>query len=396
MANSRPGRLINRESGSLPVIWDLSTSPPTLIEIMDYSLLTGVTVFGGGMATAISDDGTVVAGYLDLDGQRKGFRWISAGGMVVIATGFQADTMNGDGTVITGGRHYWSEDTGFVEFADVLAANGLSGQSAGWAITRIYDVSRDAQSFTGYGINFNNDPSGSTIEGFYVSLNADPVADAGLDQIVECEGELTPVQLNGAGSLDPENEQLQFEWSGATFDDPTSPTPVGLFPFGPTLVTLTVTDGQGGIGIDDVLVTVQDTTPPVLICTTNEIALWPPNHQMREVDVFIAVSDNCAEPDQLDFNCTVSSNEPDNSGGDGSTTGDVNGHDGYSSPVNISDALSYDAELGGYTGTISLRAERAGATAGRVYSIVCEVVDTEDNSATASCVVVVPHDKRKK
>ena len=80
--------------------------------------------------------------------------------------------------------------------------------------------------------------------------------------------------------------------------------------------------------------------------------------------------------------------------GDGSTTGDVDGLDGFTAPVPIQN-LVYDAVNERFYGLVSMRAERDGAEEGRIYSIVCDVVDDEGNEATASCVVIVPHNKRK-
>lgn len=107
------------------------------------------------------------------------------------------------------------------------------------------------------------------------------------------------------------------------------------------------------------------------------------------------MSDNGADPQALSLLCTVSGNEPDDATGDGEFVGDVDGFDCFTDPVHISDSLTYDADEGCFFGLISLRAERDGGEEGRVYSVVFDVVDTEGNEATASCVVVVPHDKRK-
>jgi hypothetical protein len=61
-------------------------------------------------------------------------------------------------------------------------------------------------------------------------------------------------------------------------------------------------------------VTVQDNEPPVI---TNPLAypnmLWPPNHQMKDVEIHYELSDNCGATATL----TVTSNEPQSGNGDG-------------------------------------------------------------------------------
>lgn len=223
--------------------------------------------------------------------------------------------------------------------------------------------------------------------------NLDPIADAGPDQDVECTGGLTAVQLDGSASSDPDGDSLSYEWSapaGVILDDPGSATPTGDFPFGPSLLTLTVTDGNGGISSDDVNITVQDTSPPVVVCTTDLISLLPPNHSFRTVQICVAVTEACSD---FTLSCAVSSSEPDDAGGDGAFTGDVDGQDAYSAPVTVD--LEFDAASNCFVGEVELRAERDGARASRSYSIECDVTDLEGNTATAGCVVVVPHDRRK-
>jgi hypothetical protein len=232
--------------------------------------------------------------------------------------------------------------------------------------------------------------------------NDPPIADAGPDQAVECSGPLTDVTLDGTGSFDPDGDPLEFEWSvpegsGAAIDDPSSATPTGQFPLGPTLVTLTVTDGNGGVACDDLLITVVDTLPPVLVATTDKIALWPPNHELREILVGVEITD-CAWDTGVALTAWVSSSEADDGNGDGSYTGDVDGQDGFLLPVPVDLIYAGETEPGVYfyEGQVSLRAERDGSESSRVYSIVCDIEDLGGNTSTASCVVVVPHDRRKK
>ena len=77
--------------------------------------------------------------------------------------------------------------------------------------------------------------------------------------------------------------------------------------------------------------------------------------------------------------------------------GDVDGLDGVAFPVPVALTYTSEPELGVYLyeGIVTLREERDGSENSRVYSIVCDIEDLGGNTSTASCVVVVPHDRRK-
>lgn len=223
------------------------------------------------------------------------------------------------------------------------------------------------------------------------------------DRTVECTSHLgAVVTLDGAGS-DPDDPaaNLVYQWfvsdASVVLDDPSSPTAIGLFPIGVTMATLTVVDGRGGVDVCDVVITVEDATPPELMVVTSRAMLWPPKHAMIPVVVVIAATDACADPSEiLPINVLVSSDEPDDApgGGDGHTHGDVDGHDGYTAPVDVTDEFMYCPPLGLWIGLIRLRAERAMSGNGRKYTIDVEAFDSHGNASIASCCVVVPHDRR--
>ena len=91
-----------------------------------------------------------------------------------------------------------------------------------------------------------------------------PVADAGPDQSVPADefGEAT-VTLDGTGSYDPAGEELIYEWTGPIGDaDGTLPIITVTLGIGEHTFTLTVSN-DNGTGSDEVVVTVEDTIPPV-------------------------------------------------------------------------------------------------------------------------------------
>jgi len=248
------------------------------------------------------------------------------------------------------------------------------------------------------------DPAGAVASCDFgiVDVNLRPVASAS-DQTVESTSQAGAlVTLDGSATdADDPAANLVYQWfvsdASVVLSNPASPTPTGLFPVGVTMATLTVADGRGGVDVHDALITVEDTRPPEVWCTTDQAALWPANHAMIPVRVYVGATDDCSAPgDILPITVRVSSSEPDNASGngDGNTNGDVHGFDGYAAPVNVTSSFTYDAVNHRWGGTVRLRAERAGGGAGRKYTIDVVAQDSHGNTAVTSCCVVVPHDRR--
>ena len=154
---------------------------------------------------------------------------------------------------------------------------------------------------------------------------------------------------------------------------------LAIYPLGTTTVTFTAEDDSGNTATCTTTVTVEDTTPPVITASGEQIVLWPPNHKYRTVEIsdcVISVTDICdADVDIDDIVITsVSSDEPENAKGKG---------DGNT----VDDIVIVDSQ------TVELRAERQGGGNGRVYTINFGVTDDSGNTETGSCTVWVPHDQ---
>jgi len=147
------------------------------------------------------------------------------------------------------------------------------------------------------------------------------------------------------------------------------------FPVGTTVVHATATDAVGNQSTCTFNVTVTDGTPPVITLIGNSIALWPPDHKYATIqvtDLVASASDLCDS--NVNINsvviASVSSDEPNNSAGDGNTSNDIVIAPGCKS--------------------VQLRAERMGGGNGRVYTITFKVTDSSGNSTTATAQVTVP------
>ena len=205
--------------------------------------------------------------------------------------------------------------------------------------------------------------------------NLAPSADAGQDVTVECASHAgSTLTLDGSRSSDSDGRIVLSEWFEEGRLIATGATPTVTLGLGAHPIILRVTDDHGGTNDDLVVVTVRDTRAPEIVMTVDPATLWPPNHTMRLVSRGIAAVDVCDAAPSLDV--SVASNEPVNGLGDGDTAPDWLVERNADGTVNA-----------------SVRAERSGLGAGRLYTIAVAATDHSGNAATRSGTVTVPHNQ---
>jgi hypothetical protein len=114
-------------------------------------------------------------------------------------------------------------------------------------------------------LTFTDDGNQTCQTSFTLSTpdNQAPVANAGVDQIIEQTGPgAVSVVLNGSGSTDPDGDALTYAWSGGA--SATGATPTVLLAAGSHNINLTVNDGTVNSAPDSVQIIVQDTIAPVI------------------------------------------------------------------------------------------------------------------------------------
>jgi DNA-binding beta-propeller fold protein YncE len=143
---------------------------------------------------------------------------------------------------------------------------------------------------------------------------------------------------------------------------------------GSYILTYSVSDGTNMVSVNRT-VNVVDTTAPVITLNGSSPSMWPPNHKYHTfnvTDFVTSVTDSCAT--SLGVGAVViskvTSDELENSGGDGNTLNDI--------------VIAANCK------SVQLRSERDGSGNGRVYTITFKVTDASGNSTTATAKVTVP------
>lgn len=323
----------------------------------------GQTVILRGSSTAYPGSGSI----------GEFFRWTQSGGHEPLGmpTGktFASNIcgVTSDGRVITANAGqagvfdgYIRNDYGWHGIIDILRDAGVN--LTGWTQFGTFGCTWDGTLLFGYGIR-NGNREGFVAEfpvGYLANYRTDvtpPVLTLPADITTEATSASGAVVHFTATAVDDVDGQVPVVYS----QDPGT-----VFPLGTTTITVSATDGSNNVATGSFNVTVRDTTAP----TINGLAaspnvLWPANNKMVAVSLSGTAID-LVDPAPTRRIVAVVCNEP--AANDWIITGDM---------------------------TLQLRATRAGAGSGRVYSITVEASDAAGNTSTATISVSVPHDQGK-
>jgi hypothetical protein len=157
---------------------------------------------------------------------------------------------------------------------------------------------RDVQNFVIAALNLHGDTNGDG-----VVTGDDLTAHAGPDQTIECGGPLTQVALDGSASNVP-GDPAVYTWTGP-FGTAAGAKPVVTLPRGTHILTLRV-EAAGVHSTDQVVVTIVDTTPPVL-GTQNAYTVEATSASLTPFAFVVDAMDACGavmvsrEPDQAAY-----------------------------------------------------------------------------------------------
>lgn len=218
-------------------------------------------------------------------------------------------------------------------------------------------------------VDGNGDGTSHVDMGTYEYHNHAPTVSAGSNQSVALAGGCTAAVTLSATGSDSDGDTLTYTWT-SSLGTQTGQTLSLSLPQGTYSFTVTADDGNGGFASDTIVVSVLDTTPPVIASVTaTPSVITSIDHRMVPVVVTLSVADQCGNT----VTCRivgVTSNEPVDGLGDGDT--------------------GLDWEITGAL-TLNLRGERSGTGTGRIYTITVVCTDSSGNQSSSTVTVAVPH-----
>lgn len=278
----------------------------------------------------------------------------------------------------------------------VGGTQAIRSQAAPGTAAFAFEVDYVARTFTMRSRNAFVFPRTPSTPGFTASLsfsgtirNQPPRAIGPASFTVECDSPNSgTATVDGRASTDPDKDLLQWSWLEGrevvgTFvgHEPVVTLNAPFVASAPTTTeyTLQVTDTAQQTDTASFSIEVIDTAPPQLEATVEPSCLWAPNHGLVLLrlgsEISATATDACAATPPTVYIKRVSSNQPDQSAGQGNTTPDF--------------------VFG--TAAVCLRSERegtAGARNPRVYTITLAAKDGSGNETTRDITVTVPHDQR--
>ena len=146
------------------------------------------------------------------------------------------------------------------------------------------------------------------------------------------------------------------------------------YPVGATTITWKATDSSNNMSTCSQTITVNDVEAPVITASVAESCLWSPNHNLVDVGLNLAVTDNCSPLSAIAVGVKVTSDErPEiDTQGDGSFSPDA-----WVTGMSINQL-------------VRLRAERMGGGDGRVYLVRITATDQYNNTSLKVLRVGVP------
>ncbi|UCF42458.1 MAG: hypothetical protein JSV99_07590, partial [Planctomycetota bacterium] len=346
----------------------ICNAPDCSVTMVNCILWGNTAGYYGGHEMLNDDDSHANVSSCDIMGGWNGSRVRNNDTSSVIDAG---GNINADPLFVTG------------PFGDYYLSQVASGQVSD---SSCVDAGSDLASALGldiYTTRTDQLPDTNTVDiGYhYLPPNTNPVACiVGGDRLVEAEGDCEAVVvLDGSCSSDEDstagtNDDINdFDWYEVIDAcEPNSDIYIGSgeviecnLGLGEHLIILEVTDKAGAFDSNEVVITVEDVTPPEFSLTVEPNVLWPPNGKMVEVRPQWEASDNCDEEVEVSLvDITMSA------------AGDINDY------VEIGD-----------DGSIYLRARRSKGKGIRVYTLTYQVADDFGNVTEASTTVAVRHRK---